>query len=100
MSQSYWRGKAKTVIWQTLKDNGINSARDAFNLSEKDKKRIIKAVSDAYPFGQKTNHPYKCWCSEKNDILEALMIKAKPQKKQNNQPNQVLIDDPRQGRFC
>lgn len=28
-----------------------------------------RALSDAYPFGERSNHPYKIWCQEQRDAL-------------------------------
>jgi hypothetical protein len=99
---SKWRYKANNVIWTTLKEQGVTSGRDALALSDKDKKRIIKAISSAYPFGQKDGHPNKIWCSEVANILSGLNIKKKPDFKPEPKPDyrsRVLIDDPRQMRF-
>lgn len=35
--------------------------------SEKD---VLKAIRDAYPFGQRANHPYACWLAERKILLK------------------------------
>lgn len=55
-----WRMKAARVIRSTIE---ANQGLDAIALR--------KAVSDAYPFGERKYHPYKIWLSEVNRQLGA-----------------------------
>lgn len=60
-----WRQRAREVILRVLGTLPVD-------LPYKEKRQ---AVSAAYPFGMRTNHPYKIWCSEVNRLL------PKPRKK-------------------
>ena len=51
--KSYWRSVAAPVIAKVLKEN-----------TGKPEKEIKKALREAYPFGQRSFHPYKTWCDE------------------------------------
>jgi hypothetical protein len=51
--KSHWRTTSRQIIAQVLKDN-----------EGADEKVIRKALTDAYPFGQRAMHPYKIWLSE------------------------------------
>jgi hypothetical protein len=94
MYRSRWRLESNRIIWDTLHKAGIDPNIYPKKFTTTQKKRLIKLVNEAYPFGVKANHPYKIWLSEVNHILGHLGIK--PLK--NTRPR-VLIDDPRQGRF-
>ena len=48
-----WRSKAAPIIERVLKET-----------SGRDEKEIRAALSSAYPFGQRANHPYKIWLDE------------------------------------
>lgn len=50
---SHWRTHARKVIQQVLAEN-----------KGKTEKEISKAISEAYPFGQRRYHPYKIWLDE------------------------------------
>lgn len=58
MSKSTWRAYATPIIRQVIADNK--------GLPEKELRRLI---SKAYPFGQRSMHPYKIWCDEVNRQL-------------------------------
>jgi len=64
---SYWKERALKVINATLQQIPEGT-------QEKD---IRKALSAAYPFGQRQYHPYKVWCATVNEVL-------KPTVKQRN----------------
>lgn len=63
---SPWRLHARNVIQAAIK-----------NCSSSDPKAIRKAISEAYPYGQRLNHPYQIWCSEVKSALEELAHKCK-----------------------
>lgn len=48
-----WREVAAPIIHAVLKQT-----------EGQDEKVIRKALHDAYPFGERSMHPYKIWCSE------------------------------------
>lgn len=50
-----WRSKAAEVIAETLADCRAKGL---------DEKATAKALSDAYPFGERAMHPYKVWLDE------------------------------------
>jgi len=46
-----------------------------------DEKPLRKLISDAYPWGERENHPYKIWCSAVAECLWSLRkIGRKPTK--------------------
>lgn len=54
-NESHWRKRAREVIKRVLAENeGANSAQ------------VRKAISNAYPFGERKYHPYKIWLDEVN----------------------------------
>jgi len=48
-----WRDSCKPIIARVIKEN-----------EGKSEKEIRKAISDAYPFGERKYHPYKIWLDE------------------------------------
>lgn len=48
-----WRDWAAAIITEVLKSTAGQT-----------EKGIKKALKDAYPFGERSNHPYKIWCDE------------------------------------
>jgi hypothetical protein len=48
-----WREKAKPIIAAVLAENAGKSDSE-----------IRAALLEAYPFGSRSHHPYKVWCSE------------------------------------
>ena len=52
MSQS-WRERAAPIITRVLAET-----------AGADEKTIRRALKAAYPFGQRSMHPYKIWCDE------------------------------------
>lgn len=52
-TESRWRRRAREVIQEVIKRVGRS-----------DEKALRKAISDAYPFGARANHPYTVWLSE------------------------------------
>jgi len=50
---SPWRDTAAPIIAETIQRVGRS-----------DLKALRKALRDAYPFGERSMHPYKVWCSE------------------------------------
>jgi hypothetical protein len=51
---SRWRAIARRVIAKALADNPQAITRE----------QIGRVISDAYPFGERKNHPYKMWLVE------------------------------------
>ena len=56
-----WRDKAKPIISRVIAKH-----RDA-PIPE-----IRKALRGAYPFGERSHHPYKVWCDEVRLQIQAL----------------------------
>lgn len=48
-----WREHARPIIAKVLADN-----------KDKTEKEIKKALTIAYPYGERSMHPYKIWCDE------------------------------------
>jgi len=48
-----WREHARPIIAKVLADN-----------EGKTEKEIRRALRDAYPYGERSMHPYKIWCDE------------------------------------
>lgn len=53
MAHVTWRQDAAPRIRKVLTEN-----------AGKSEKEIRKALREAYPYGQRGNHPYKIWCDE------------------------------------
>jgi hypothetical protein len=52
-NESKWRMKARNVILRVLRDTQGQSEAN-----------VKKAISAAYPFGERAMHPYKIWLDE------------------------------------
>ena len=52
-NESHWRAHARKVIQAVMKKN-----------AGKSEKEVRKAISDAYPFGERARYPYKIWLDE------------------------------------
>lgn len=74
-STSQWRPYAARVISKVIKDN-----------EDKDEKTIRKAISEAYPFGQRAMHPYKIWLDEIK-----IQLGKKRRKPVFNDPTQINL---------
>ena len=53
MKESKWRTRARPVIQRVLEET-----------KGKPEGEIRRAIRDAYPFGERRNHPYKIWLDE------------------------------------
>lgn len=51
--QNTWRALCRPLIAEVLLEN-----------KGKTQKEINKALKEAYPWGQRSMHPYKIWCDE------------------------------------
>lgn len=69
-----WREIARPIIAKVLSDN-----------KGKSEKEIRRALRDAYPWGQRSMHPYKVWCDEIK-----IQMKKKPSKQYKN-PDQAKL---------
>jgi hypothetical protein len=76
---SYWRGRARPIIAQVIKDN-----------KGKDLKAVRKALYEAYPFGVRKHHPYKIWLDEIARQLNEKKRYFAPKKKPAN-PKQIKL---------
>lgn len=70
-----WRDIAKPIIYDVLQAN-----------KGADEKVIRKALKQAYPFGQRSLHPYKIWCDE----VRLQTKKKRPGVKSNIQQKEQL----------
>ena len=60
MSRSQWREYSREVIRETLAELPATVTPD----------EAKKAISAAYPFGERAMHPYKIWLSEVRNQIE------------------------------
>lgn len=67
-----WRDSAKPIIQKIIFEN-----------KDKSEKEIRAALRAAYPWGQRSNHPYKIWCDEVNKQLKKPSKKARQFREQN-----------------
>ena len=74
-----WRDYARPVIAEVINRVGID-----------DPKLLRKELSDAYPFFEKENHPYRIWLDEIKRQLGQLppLGQRKPKEKEID-PNQI-----------
>lgn len=68
MTTSRWRLRARQVIRRTL---------DALP-ADADEQTRRRALRDAYPFGQREHHPYKCWLAEVRVALQSGPVRTDP----------------------
>lgn len=69
--KSEWREIARPIIADTISKIGLDND-----------KKLKKALREAYPFGERANHPYKIWLDE---IKRQTGKKKKPIKKDDRQ---------------
>lgn len=65
--KSIWREHAKPIIARVLRET-----------AGQDEKVIRKALTEAYPFGERAMHPYKIWLSEIKDQRKGKKRRKKP----------------------
>ncbi|MBF6596330.1 MAG: hypothetical protein IVW51_18025 [Thermaceae bacterium] len=53
MPESMWRVRSRQIIRQIIAETGMA-----------DMPKLKKALTAAYPFGPRANHPYKIWLNE------------------------------------
>lgn len=78
--ESTWRNAASLAIGQAL-GRFTEGGGDLFDLDETDHKTIKALIRDSYPFGARTNHPYKIWCDEQRKVLTSLGISVPESKR-------------------
>lgn len=83
-THSRWRQESRRVIETTLAD----LARTEPAADNRRKRAVLR---DAYPFGERAMHPYKCWCQEVR-----LALGAKPKAAEN--PRVDVLWMPEDGR--
>ena len=75
---SRWRAHSRRVIAQTVAAWLAAEGRHSlFSLPRADASRLLEAVLAAYPFGERSNHPYKIWLSEVRCLKGELGFAAK-----------------------
>lgn len=81
---SQWREDASRIIARVLKET-----------AGQEENAIRKALRDAYPWGERSNHPYKMWCSEvrRQRGIVTLTKKQKAQLAQIETHNRSLFAD-------
>ncbi len=68
--RSPWRAEARTVILTVIAANpGM------------DEKALRLAIRAEYPFGERSNYPYKIWCSEVLNQLANRRARARTEEK-------------------
>ena len=60
-----WKNKALEVINPILAQHRQSCRDGLMNRSE-----LRRELNKVYPFGQRTNHPYKVWCVVVNEAIE------------------------------
>lgn len=78
---SYWRTKAHAVITASLKEGREKG------LEGKD---LERHVSEAYPWGERANHPYKIWCN-----VFALLVRGDKKPMSRSKAKKREADDAR-----
>lgn len=78
MKYETWRQRAAPIIANVISKVGTT-----------DLKTLRSKLREAYPFGFRTNYPYKVWCDEVNRQLIALKVKSP--KPLPTDPNQFSI---------
>lgn len=73
MTEMTWRDRCRPLIAQTIQEH-----------QDKDMKSVRKALREAYPWDQRSLHPYKIWCSE---VRRQLGIGPEPKP----DPNQMQL---------
>jgi hypothetical protein len=68
-----WRDIANRTIGRVL-DECKADGMDLLYLSPEQKKEIKKRIDAAYPFGQRTNFPYKAWLDARKAVFVSLNI--------------------------
>lgn len=61
MTKSDWRKASRSKIYSVLLEQDAQAALMGEDL---DPKLVLKAISKAYPFAGRENHPYKQWLKE------------------------------------
>lgn len=60
-----WKNKALEVINPILAQHRQSCKDGLMNRSQ-----LRRELNKVYPFGQRTNHPYKVWCAVVNEAIE------------------------------
>ena len=75
-----WRDVARPIIASVLAQEGTE-----------DRKRLRKALREAYPFGERKYHPYKIWCHEIRVQLGEARFGRRPKPKPVNDQQLSLL---------
>lgn len=60
-----WKDKALEVVNPVLAQHRQSCKDGLMNRSQ-----LRRELNKVYPFGQRTNHPYKAWCAVVNEAIE------------------------------
>lgn len=77
-----WRDSARPIIAKALADT-----------AGQDEKAIKQALFDAYPFGERSMHPYKVWLSEIKRQRRPFMGKTQSQPPHDDNQLQMFEED-------
>lgn len=77
MTSSTWRSYADRVLAE-LFENGKRQPTD-------------REIFDAYPFGERANHPYKMWCEQVKWWKEGRPLKAQKKRAPVVSPEQEML---------
>jgi hypothetical protein len=83
-----WSELAREAIAAILSDY-TESGGDLIYLDADDRERIKKRIDDAYPFGERSNFPYKAWLIERRSAFIALGIPVRSTSKKPNETSQM-----------
>jgi len=83
MKESRWRLAARKAIQKAIAEN-----------AGKSEKEVRKAISDAYPFGERARYPYKIWLDEvkAQTRIQSAQYRQRLKKPDTADPNQAVME--------
>ncbi len=75
-----WRQHCAPIIAKVIQDNPDLSG-----------KALRAKINEVYPYGQRSLHPYKIWCSEVNKQMGVLTKKQIAERESKGNPNQQKL---------
>ncbi len=78
--ESHWRIAARKAIQKAISDS-----------AGKSEKEVRKAISDAYPFGERARYPYKIWLDEVKAQTKKQIVQYRQRPKPTD-PNQAVME--------
>ena len=65
---SKWKDLSVAVITEVLREKKV-AIWDVPRLPTAEKELLRKLISEAYPFGERANHPYKMWLKTVKQVM-------------------------------